>query len=109
MMDWLKTRIAQSPQVAQMVGHALFGLGGFLIVAGLIARAGMLAINSARAKGNLPALPSISEACLTYPLWFVPEGRFGYFVAVLLAGLGIYVTLSAKSMLKHLRSGRRQK
>lgn len=108
-MEWLQTRIAQSPKAAQIIGHALFGVGGLLIVAGLIARAGLLAINTARARGNLPTFPSVGEAYPNYPLWFVPEGPFGYIIAAVLAGLGIYIALSAKSLLKSMRGVRQRR
>lgn len=104
-MEWLKTRIAQSPKLAQMLGQGIFGIGGFLIVAGLIARAGLLAINTTRAKANLPTFRGVGEAYPNYPLWFVPEGVFGYVFAALLAGLGIYLALSAKAILKALNPG----
>jgi hypothetical protein len=92
-----------------MAGQALFGLGGLLIIVGLIGRAGMLAVNAVRAKGKLPALGGLRDAYPTLPVWFVPESAFGYIVAGLLAALGIYVVLTAKTMLKARkpRTGRR--
>jgi hypothetical protein len=109
-MDWLKTRIAGSPKLARLIGQALFSVFAFLIVAGLIGRAGMLAINTTRAKANLPALRGLADAYPMYSLWFVPESAFGYILAAALAAFGIYIALIAKAVLKALnpRSRRRR-
>jgi hypothetical protein len=102
-MEWLKTQIARYPKLAQMIGQALYSIGGFLIVAGLIARAGMLAINIGRGRASLPLFKGLVEAYPQYPLWFVPEGFIGYFFAAVVASLGIYVALTAKAMHKARR------
>lgn len=110
-MEWLKTQIALYPKLAAMIGQALYSVGGFLIVAGLIARAGMLAINTGRGRAGLPLFKGLAEAYPQYSLWFVPESVFGYIVAGVIAALGIYVAVTAKAMLKAMigsRSRRRR-
>jgi hypothetical protein len=107
-MKALQEFIVGKPKLVQMLGQALFSIGGFLIVCGLIGRAALLAINAGRAKASLPAFSRISEAYLMYPLWFVPQGVAGYVLPALLAGLGIYLALSAKAALK-ARSPRRRR
>jgi hypothetical protein len=108
-MNYLKSRIAQSPRMAHSIGEALFFLGGFLIVSGLMGRTAMLAINTVRPKANLPALQRLGEAYPDYPLWFVPESALGYVVGAALAGLGVYVALTARAFVKANRPGRRRR
>jgi hypothetical protein len=100
-MQWIQKR----PKVAQMIGQALFSVGGFTIVCGLIGRAGMTALNHARSIGKMPPYSGLSEGYPMYPLWWVPEHFLGYAVAALIAVAGIYVALTAKSVLKVLRGG----
>jgi hypothetical protein len=50
MMRW----ITRNPKLARMVGQALFSVGGFVVICGVIGRAGMTALNSARAIGKMP-------------------------------------------------------
>jgi hypothetical protein len=105
-MNWL---FAQ-PKLALLLGRGLFSAGGFLVIAGLIGRAGLLAINQARNLGKVPALNGLSEAYPMYSLWWVPEGFLGYAAAVILAGAGLYLALTAKTLLKAMNpSGRRRK
>ena len=82
-----------------MLGQALLSFGGFLIICGLIGRAGIVAINQGRGIAKLPALNGLSAAYPMYPLWWVPESMFGYLLPALLAAVGIYVALTAKGML----------
>jgi hypothetical protein len=105
-MNAFKEFIAAKPKLAQMLGQALFSVGGFLIVCGLIGRAGLVAINAGRVKASLPAFSRISEAYPMYSLWFVPQSAFGYVLPALIAALGIYLAMSAKALLKAQRGGR---
>lgn len=91
-MQW----IFQRPKLARMAGQAMFSAGGLLIVCGLIGRAGMTALNQARALGKMPPYAGLSEVYPMYPLWWVPEHFIGYAVGVVLAALGAYVALAAK-------------
>lgn len=95
-MQW----IYGHPKLAKMVGQALFSIGGFLVVCGLIGRAGMTALNQARSIGKMPPYAGLAEAYPMYPLWWVPEHVVGYAVGVIIAGLGAYVALTAKKVLR---------
>lgn len=106
-MTALKEFISSRPKLAQMIGQALFYVGGLLVVAGVIGRAGLTAINAARAKSNLPAFGGVSEAYPQYVLWFVPQSLGGYVLPALLAGFGLYLGLSAKGVIKARRKPRR--
>jgi hypothetical protein len=103
--------IFERPKLAHLVGRGLFAVGGFLIVCGLIGRAGMLAINQSRSIAKLPALNGLSEAYPMYPLWWVPEGLLGYAFATVIAGAGLYFALTARTLLKAMNAsvGRRRK
>ena len=101
-MQWIYER----PKLARMVGQALFSVGGFIVVCGLIGRAGMTALNHARSIGKMPPYGRLSEAYPNYPLWWVPEHLLGYACGVLIASAGIYVALKAKSVLKVMRGGK---
>jgi hypothetical protein len=90
-----------------MLGQALFSVGGFVVICGLIGRAGMTALNHARTLGKMPPYIGLSEAYPMYSLWWVPEHFIGYAIPVLVAGLGAYVAINAKAALKATRRGRR--
>lgn len=101
-MQWIYER----PRLARMIGRALFSVGGFIVICGLIGRAGMTALNQARSIGKMPAYSGLSEAYPVYPLWWVPEHFLGYAVGALIAGTGLYLALTAKSVLKVVRGGK---
>jgi hypothetical protein len=101
-MQW----IYKQPKLARMVGQALFSVGGFIIVCGMIGRVAMTAINSTRGIAKLPPVTGLKEAYPMYSLWWVPEHFFGYAVAAIVAATGIYVALTAKAVLKTMKSGR---
>lgn len=103
-MQWIYER----PKLARMIDRALFSVGGFIVVCGLIGRTGITALNQARSIGKLAPYGELSEAYPMYPLWWVPEHFLGYAVGALVAGAGIYVALTAKSVLKMLRDGKRR-
>lgn len=98
--------IFENPKLARMAGQALFSAGGFIIVCGLMGRVAMLAINQARSMGKMPPYTGLSEAYPMFPLWWVPENFIGYTVAAILAVSGLYIALTAKSLLK-IMHGRR--
>jgi hypothetical protein len=91
-MSW----ITQNPKLARMLGQALFSVGGFIVICGLIGRATMTALNHARAFGKMPAYSGLAEAYPMYPLWWVPEHIAGYVIPMLVAAFGAYVALTAK-------------
>jgi hypothetical protein len=98
-MRWFYER----PKLARIIGRTLFSGGAFIVICGLIARAGMTALNQARSIGNMPPYIGLSEAYPMYPLWWIPEHFLGYAVGVLIAGTGLYLALTAKSVLKVVR------
>jgi hypothetical protein len=101
-MNRLKAWLVANSKIAHVVGQATFAVGGFLIVAGLIGRAGLAAINATRKLAQQPPI-RLSEAYPAYPLWWVPEGVAGFAIGLILAGSGIYLALSAKTVLKQRR------
>ena len=101
-MQWIYER----PKLARMVGQALFSVGGFIIVCGIIGRAAMAALNHGRSIAKMPHYSGLSEVYPTYPLWWVPEHFLGYAIAALIAVAGIYIALTAKSVTKVVRGGR---
>jgi hypothetical protein len=109
LMEWLKTQILTAPKLAHLVGRGLFSFGGFLVVTGLIGRACMLAVNYTRELGKLPAFYGLVDGYPTIPLWWVPEGTFGYVFAAVLSVAGIYVVLVANTVLKMSGAGRRRR
>lgn len=102
-MGWLKARVARSPKVAHMVGQALFSIGGLLLLLGLVCRAALFIINTARVQAKMQPLDGLHAAYPTYPLWFVPEHPVGYVLSALVAVLGICIAVTAKTLLKSLR------
>jgi hypothetical protein len=98
-MQW----IYKQPKLARMIGQALFAVGGLFIICGLIGRFAMIAVNSTRGIGKLPAINGLSEAYPMYSLWWVPEHFIGYPVGAILAAAGIYVALTAKKVLRTTR------
>lgn len=95
-MPW----IYKCPKLAQVVGQALFSVGGFSVVCGLIGRPGMTALNQTRFIGKLSPYSGLAEAYPMYPVWWVPEDFFGYALGVIVAALGAYVALTAKRVLR---------
>lgn len=108
-MDSLKAQIAGAPKLAQMIGQALFSLGGFMIICGLIGRVATTALNSTRGLSKLPPIAGLKEAYPNGILWWVPEHFFGYVLPVLIAALGIYVADTAKGMLKSQSRAKRHR
>jgi hypothetical protein len=108
-MEPLKTRIAHSPKLALVVGKALFCLGGALIALGLFGRAGLYAVNTIRIRGSQAVYQQLSEAYPSYPVWFIPEGVFGFAVALLVAATGAYVGFTAKGVLDAIRPAKRRR
>jgi|APLak6261674860_1056103.scaffolds.fasta_scaffold05121_1 hypothetical protein len=103
-MQWIYER----PKLARMLGRALFSVGSFIAVCGLIGHAGITALNQARSIGKMPPYSGLSEAYPTYPLWWIPEHFLGYAVGALIAGSGLYLALTARSVLKMLHDGKRR-
>ena len=97
-MQW----IYRQPKITRMFGQALFSLGGFLIVCGMIGRVAMTATNSTRGMSKLPPLGALKDAYPMYSLWWVPEHVVGYAGAAVIAALGVYVALTAKTVLKSM-------
>jgi hypothetical protein len=87
--------ITRNPKLARLLGQALFSVGGFVVICGVIGRAGMTALNSARAIGKMTPYAGLAEAYPMYPLWWVPEHISGYVIPVLVAAFGAYVALTA--------------
>jgi hypothetical protein len=98
--------IFENPKLARMVGQGLFSVGGFIFVCGLIGRAAMLVINQTRSLGKMPPYNGLSEAYPTLPLWWIPERFLGYVVAGVVAVGGLYIALTARSVLKTMRNMR---
>jgi hypothetical protein len=92
--------ITNSPKLARAIGQGLFSVGGLIVICGFIGRAGMVALNHARAFAKVPPYAGLAEAYPMYPLWWVPEHIVGYVIPGLAAALGIYVALAAKAVLK---------
>ena len=103
-MKWIYER----PKLARMIGQALFSVGGFVVVCGIIGRAALTALNQARSTGKMPRYSGLSEAYPMLSLWWVPEHFLGYVVGAVIAGVGIYVALKAKFVLKAARGSRRR-
>jgi hypothetical protein len=101
-MQW----IVQNPKLARMVGQGMFSVGGFIILCGLMGRAAMLAINQTRSLRKMPPYNGLSEAYPMFALWWVPEHFIGYTLAAILAIGGLYIALTAKSVLKSIRGAR---
>ena len=88
--------IFQNPKLARMLGQALFSAGGLIVICGLIGRAGLTALNHARALGKMPPYNGLAEAYPMYPLWWVPEHLAGYVTPLSVAAFGAYVAFTAK-------------
>ena len=104
-MQW----IYKSPKLARMIGQALFSAGGFIVLCGIIGRTVMTVMNHARTLGKMPPYSGLSDVYPMFALWWVPEHVLGYTVGALIAGAGIYVALTAKSVLKAVRDGNRRR
>ena len=104
-MQW----IYKSPKLAQMMGQALFSVGGFIVLCGIIGRTVMTVMNHARSLGKMPPYSALKDVYPMFALWWVPEHFLGYAVGALIAGAGIYVALTAKSALKVVDDGKRRR
>ena len=74
LLHLIRSRIADSPQAALIVGKAVFLVGAVLILSAVFARAGMMA-------------PSLA--------WFAPKGPVGYAIAASLVLAGMYLVVVA--------------
>ncbi len=99
-MNWIRTRIASSPQPALIAGKAVFLAGGLLILAAMYARVELIGINEERARASQPAVQKLAEIQPQFPTWWVPEGPVGYTVAAVLVLAGMYLTVVASEALK---------
>ena len=99
-MEWIRSRIAQSPKRAIVLGKTLLLAGSILIVGAVFARAGLLNINADRAAAKLPALHTLAEAYPQYPTWLVPEGPVGFGISALLVLVGMTLTVVAEKAAK---------
>ena len=95
-MDWLRSRIRQSPHRALVLGKFIFLVGAILILGAVFARAGLLSLNAERTEAKLPAVQKLAEAYPGYLTWIVPEGPVGYAVAALLVLVGMGLTVLAE-------------
>ncbi len=102
-MQW----IYGHPKLAQMVGQALFSASGFILISGLIGRAALTALNRGRVIDKLPQYTGIADAYPSAPLWWVPESALGYAFCVIVAAMGVYLTLKAKQVLRSTSKRRR--
>ena len=92
-MHWLESRVRRQPQLALVVGKALFLAGSILVLGAVFARAGLMNLNAERAEAKLPAVHTLAEAFPQYPTWLVPEGPVGFALAaaLVLAGMALIV------------------
>jgi hypothetical protein len=102
-MDWLRSRIRQSPRVTLVAGKTLFLAGCILILGAVFARSALVSINSERAQAKLPAFQTLAQAYPQYPTWLVPEGPVGFSVAAALVLVGMAGTVLAEEALKARR------
>jgi hypothetical protein len=107
-MNPLLQAIKKAPAIYELLGQALFAVGGFLVVAGLIGRVAMTGVTTMGARANLTAPHTLGELYKTLPTWWIPEGFFGYAVAACIAGAGAYVALKAKAAIAKHGSMRRR-
>lgn len=100
-------RIADHPSLFKYAGQALFSVGGFLVVAGVIGRAALAALGVARARAKLPPAESLSAIYPTLPTWWVPESLIGFLFALAVAIAGAWLALTAKRVAtgRRLRGG----
>lgn len=105
-MNWLRSRIAQSPQRALVLGKGLFLAGAILILGAVFARAALSSGNADRVAAKLPALRTLAEAYPQYPTWVVPEGPLGFTISALLVLAGMGLTLMAEEAGKRDRARR---
>jgi hypothetical protein len=104
-MQWLRSRIAQSPRRALVIGKAVFLAGAILILGAVFARASLLAINAERAEAKLPLFQALAQAYPQHPTWIVPEGPLGFSIATVLVVVGLAVTVIADEASKRARRG----
>lgn len=87
------------PKRATDIGKGLFSAGSLLLVTGLIARLGPVALNAiSRMQGKGASPPTLAELYPQLPTWFIPEGWLGYSVAVLLIVTGLVLISWARKM-----------
>ena len=103
-MQWLRERIARSPQAALILGKALVAAGGILVLAAVFGRAGLINLNGDRAQAKLAPVLTLAEAFPQYPTWLVPEGPVGYTVTAVLVLVGMLLASLAAEALKRRRS-----
>lgn len=106
-MNWIRARIAKSPQAASVLGKTVFLAGGLLVIAAMYGRVELIGINEERARDRLPAMQKLAEAHPQFPTWWVPEGPLGYLVAASLVLVGMYLTVLAGEALKNKAGGKR--
>lgn len=105
-MEWLKTQILTAPKFVHWAARGLLSLGSFLLVAGLIGRACMLAVNNTREWGKLPPLDGLRDVYPALPMWWVPEGALGYVFSALAVVAGIYLVLVSSRVLNMMGGSR---
>ena len=99
-MQWIRSRIAQHPRRAIVLGKTLLLAGSILILGAVFARAGLININADRADARLPPIRTLAEAYPQYPTWVVPEGPVGFSIAAVLVLAGMGLTVVAEKFVK---------
>lgn len=97
-MEWIRSRIAQHPKLAIVLGKTLLLAGSILIVGAVFARAGLININADRAEARQPPLRTLAEAYPQYPTWPVPEGPVGFSISAVLVLAGMGLTVMAEKV-----------
>ena len=71
-----------------------------LIVAGIFFSAGLEAIDVMLRSGGVMAggPDTLAEAYPGIPTWFIPEGPFGFIIAVVLVACGLYAAYIARKV-----------
>ena len=92
-MEWIRSRIAQHPKRAIVLGKAILLAGSILVLGAVFARAGLVNINADRAEAKLPALHTLAEAYPQHPTWLVPEGPVGFSISAVLVLVGMGLTV----------------
>lgn len=93
-----------NPKRLVALGRFLLDAGGFLVVAGLSGRAVTTGSTLVSGLSGVSSSPStLAELLPGVPTWWIPETALGYFGALAVAGVGIYLVQTGRELERFLR------
>lgn len=99
MFEKLFSYFVAQPDRLKAIARLLVNTGGFLLLLGAFGRVAKVGIDSMTLLvGKATDLPMLASIYPSLPTWFIPEGAFGFAIAITAVAIGAWLALLAKQL-----------